>query len=119
MNNEDIEPKIVEGQLEREPHISGTRITVQRVGALNEKRSLQPETIADRLEIGLDAVTAALSYYYEHFERMRNIQDKRKAAAESVQLENPDPADVADGTAFPESPSSELWADIIKSNKNE
>lgn len=49
-------------EIEDEPHIEGRRLTVRRIGALVEKRGLNPETITDRFDLTLEAVHAALAY---------------------------------------------------------
>lgn len=89
-------------EIEDEPHLEGRRLTVRRIGALAEKRGLNPETIADRFDLTLEAVHAALAYYYAHPDEMAALESERRARTEASRSESTDPADV-----FEDPPSSE------------
>lgn len=82
--------------IEDEPHIEGRRLTVRRIGALAEKRGLNPETIAERFDLDLEAVHAALAYYYDHPDQMAALESERRARTEASRDESIDPADVFD-----------------------
>src|SRR3989338_11559874 len=67
--------------------IEGTRIRVidiiERYKILNES----PEEIAEGFAIDIDAVFAAISYYYKHTAEIKNEIDKDKAFVEKMRKE--------------------------------
>lgn len=88
------ESKIVTGdesEIHDEPHIRGSRVTVQHVHARVEGRGLRPETVADRLGLDVADVYEALAYYHRHPEEMREIEQRRdRITAEADTLERPE-----------------------------
>ncbi|MFB6216903.1 MAG: DUF433 domain-containing protein, partial [Candidatus Aenigmatarchaeota archaeon] len=53
------------------PRIEGTRIRVVDVVGYYEERQLSPEEIAEKFDLELEDVYAALVYYYEHPREIR------------------------------------------------
>ncbi|PSP42275.1 DUF433 domain-containing protein [Halobacteriales archaeon QH_6_64_20] len=67
-----------ESDLHDEPHIEGSRITVRYVYSQVEERGLRPESVADRYDLDLADVHAALTYYHRNPEVMgRVVASKR------------------------------------------
>jgi uncharacterized protein (DUF433 family) len=80
-----------ESAVHDEPHIKGSRVTVQHIHERVEGRGLRPETVAERLNLPLADVYEALAYYHRNPEEMREIEAHRKAVAdESETLEKPE-----------------------------
>jgi uncharacterized protein (DUF433 family) len=86
--------KIVSGEdseIHDEPHIEGSRVTVQHIHARVEERGLRPETVAERLNLDVADVYEALAYYHRHPEEMREIEERRARVAEEAEtLEKPE-----------------------------
>ncbi|QSG16004.1 DUF433 domain-containing protein [Halapricum desulfuricans] len=62
-----------------EPHIEGRRIPVLTIAERVEGRGLEPKTVADRYDLDVTEVYAALLYYHEHpraFEELRRERDE-------------------------------------------
>lgn len=70
-----------------EPHIAGRRISVVQIQALVEDSELTPATVADRYDLDLAAVYAALAYYHQHPREMQSIQTQRAAAFKELREE--------------------------------
>ena len=80
-----------ESDIHDEPHIEGSRVTVQHIQARVEGRGLRPETVADRLNLDVADVYEALAYYHRHPEEMREVERRREQVAEeSETLEKPE-----------------------------
>ena len=80
-----------ESDIHDEPHIEGSRVTVQHIHERVEGRGLRPETVAKRLNLPLADVYEALAYYHRNPEAMREIEEHRRAvAAEAETLERPE-----------------------------
>lgn len=80
-----------ESDIHDEPHIEGSRVTVQHIHARVEGRGLRPETVADRLNLDVADVYEALAYYHRHPEEMREVERRRKQVAEDADtLEKPE-----------------------------
>ncbi|WP_290815868.1 DUF433 domain-containing protein [Halovivax sp.] len=78
-----------EGVLGGDPRIEGTRIGVLHVYEFVVEGSCSPEDVADQLDIGLDEVYAALSYYYANPDEMTDVRERhaeldRELAATSL-----------------------------------
>jgi uncharacterized protein (DUF433 family) len=71
-----------ESEIHDEPHIAGSRTTVQHVHARVDGRRLRPETVADRLNLAVADVYEALAYAHRHPEEMRAIAERRERVAE-------------------------------------
>jgi len=77
-----------------EPHIAGRRLTVRRIGALTEKRSLTPATIAERFDLPLADIHHALAFYYDHPELMHERDMRRQSRTEATRAQSLTPGDV-------------------------
>lgn len=60
-------------------------MTVRHIQKRVEGRGLRTETVAERLNLDIADVYAALSYYHNHLEEMREIERRRAAAAEEAE----------------------------------
>jgi uncharacterized protein (DUF433 family) len=67
-----------------EPRIDGTRVGVRHVAARVIDSGQSPAYVADQLEISLAAVYEGLSYYYDHIEEMRTLEQANEDAFERV-----------------------------------
>ena len=65
-----------EGVLGGDPRIEGTRIGVVHVYEFVVEGACSPEDVADQLDIGLDEVYAALSYYYANPDEMADVRER-------------------------------------------
>jgi uncharacterized protein (DUF433 family) len=80
-----------ESEIHDEPHVEGSRVTVQHIHERIEGRGLRPETVADRLNLDVAAVYEALAYYHRNPEEMRAVEERRqRVAEESETLEKPE-----------------------------
>jgi uncharacterized protein (DUF433 family) len=77
-----------------EPHIAGRRISVVQIQEWVEGRGLTPTTVADRYDLDLAAVYAALAYYHQHPREMQAIHTQRAEAFEELREEIERPPDV-------------------------
>ena len=68
-----------------EPHIEGSRITVRYVRSQVKECDLQPATVADRYDIDLADVYAALAYYHNNPAEMRRVERDRERAIETAE----------------------------------
>lgn len=83
-----------ESPIHDEPHIEGSRITVRHVQRRVEDAGLSPADIADRYDIDLAAVYAALTYYHMNSEEMQRVEDRRaELAAEAEEMTTLTPPD--------------------------
>jgi len=83
-------------QLHDEPHLEGRRITVQFVKTQVEDRGLEPRTVADRHDIDVADVYRALTYYHDHPEAMRAVEQRREEAITNHEHLTTNPHDVSD-----------------------
>lgn len=67
-----------------EPRIDGTRVAVRHVAARVVDQGSSPAHVADQFDISLSSVYAALSYYYDHLDEMREFEQANEAAFERV-----------------------------------
>ena len=63
-----------------QPRISGTRVRVVDIVGFYENRQLSPKSIAEKLDLMLEDVYAALVYYYENPKSIRRSLNKEAAA---------------------------------------
>jgi uncharacterized protein (DUF433 family) len=61
-----------------EPHIEGTRITVQFVRERVEELGRDPEMVAQQHDLDIADVYRALTYYHDHPEEMRAVEQRRR-----------------------------------------
>lgn len=69
-----------------EPHIDGSRITVRYVRNQVEERGLRPETVADRYDLDIADVYAALTYYHNNTEEMHRVEEHRDHLTEKADV---------------------------------
>ena len=74
-----------ESAIHDEPHIEGSRSTVRYVRSQVEECDLRPETVADRYDLDLADVYAALAYYHNNPEEMRRVERDRERAIENAE----------------------------------
>jgi len=87
--------RIVQNILD-EPHIEGRRIPVLTIVERVEGRGLKPQTVADRHDLDISEVYAALLYYHDNpreFEELRREREEIMADVEDdiVRPEGVDP----------------------------
>ena len=68
--------------LHDEPHIDGRRVTVRRIQGLVEGAGESAEAVAERLDLDVTEVYAALQYYHAHPDEMAAV-DRRRAEREA------------------------------------
>lgn len=83
-------------ELHDEPHLEGRRITVEFVKAQVEDRGLDPQTVAERYDLGVADVYRALTYYYDHLDEMQTVERERDEAIDAYEHLTTDPEDVRD-----------------------
>lgn len=74
-----------ESAIHDEPHIEGSRITVRYVQKCVEERGLDPRAVADRYNLDVADVYAALSYYHNNPGEMRAVERRRRKAIEEAE----------------------------------
>jgi uncharacterized protein (DUF433 family) len=70
-----------------EPHIEGRRVPVLTIVERVEGRGLTPQTVADRHNLEISEVYAALLYYHDHpreFEELRREREQTMADVEDT-----------------------------------
>lgn len=86
-----------ESDIHDEPHIDGSRITVRYIQRRVEGAGLRPEEIADRHDLELADVYAALTYYHMNPEEMRRVEERRETlAAKAEEMTTLTPPDTSD-----------------------
>lgn len=84
-----------DGILGGEPRIDGTRIGVLDVYELVVDGGYSPADVADQLECSLAEIYAALAYYHDRPETMRQLRRSREETMASLRedaLQPPEPA---------------------------
>lgn len=71
-------------ELHDEPHVQGSRLTVNFIHERVEGLGLDPETVAEQHGIDLADVYHALAYYHDHPEEMRAVEEQRDARHEAA-----------------------------------
>ncbi|PSQ19725.1 hypothetical protein BRD01_15475 [Halobacteriales archaeon QS_8_65_32] len=89
-----IEIVRAEGVLGGEPRIDGHRISVLQVAEMIYEGGYGSEHIADRLDISLAEVHAALSYYYEHPDEMDAFREHHREFEAQLKSESSAPSTV-------------------------
>ena len=74
-----------ESAIHDEPHIEGSRITVRYVRSQVEECDLRPETVADRYDLDLADVYAALACYHNNPAEIRRVEHDRERAIETAE----------------------------------
>lgn len=65
-----------------EPHIAGRRISVLNIHDWVEGQGLSPGTVADRFDLDVADVYAALTYYHDHPGEMKRLREARAQSLE-------------------------------------
>jgi len=68
-----------------EPHIKGSRVSVRHIYQRVHGRGLRPETVADRLNLGIADVYHALAYYHDHPDEMAEVEERREQAMQKAE----------------------------------
>lgn len=79
-----------------DPWIEGTRIGVHHVYELVVTGDYPPEDVADQLGIDLSEVHAALAYYYDNPETMREVRQRHEAIEDELAESALRPPEVVD-----------------------
>ncbi|MCE7874377.1 DUF433 domain-containing protein [bacterium CPR1] len=84
-------PYIVQtsGTCSGRPRIDGTRVRVLDVAAWSERFGWTPDQIAREFELSLSQVHAALAYYFDHIEEIREDLRQEDKFAEELRKKNP------------------------------
>ena len=77
-----------ESDVHDEPHIRDRRVTVLHIHERVEGRGLDPETVANRLDLSLSEVHHALAYFHDHPEEMRAVGEHRERVHDAA-ADNP------------------------------
>jgi uncharacterized protein (DUF433 family) len=78
-----------------EPHIEGRRIPVLTIAERVEGRGLDPHTVAERYDLDVADVYAALLYYHEHPETFERLRREREQVMEEIEADIDRPDDVS------------------------
>ena len=84
--------------LHGEPRIEGRRIGVRQIRVLVEESGLSAAEVANRFDLQVADVYAALTYYHEHSEEMATIEAERERRIETSATDAPSLADFEDET---------------------
>jgi len=85
--------------LHGEPRIEGRRIGVRQIRVLVEESGLSAADVADRFDLRVADVYAALTYYHEHPDEMAAVEAERERRIEASAADAPSLADLEDGTS--------------------
>lgn len=88
------EPRIVQNLLD-EPHIEGRRIPVLTIVERVEGRGLEPQTVAQRHNLDITDVYAALLYYHENPATFEALREERERIMETIEANINRPDDVS------------------------
>lgn len=93
-----------EARIERElldkPHTQGRRIPVRTIIERVEGQGLQAQTVADRHDLDISEVSAALLYYHDHPDEFGDLQRERAELVELLETSIDPPDDVNPPTAW-------------------
>lgn len=88
-----------EDVLHGEPRIEGRRIGVRQIRVLVEESGLPAAEVADRFDLRVADVYAALTYYHEHPDEMAAIEAERERRIEASAADTPSLADLEGDTS--------------------
>jgi uncharacterized protein (DUF433 family) len=71
-----------------EPHIEGRRVPVLTLVERVEGRGLSPKTVADRHDLDIAAVYAALLYYHENPNEFETLRREREAIIADIEKDS-------------------------------
>lgn len=86
--------RIVQDLLD-EPHIKGRRIPVLTIVERVEGRGLEPQTVADRHDLDISDVYAALLSYHDHPRQFEELRRERSELMDEIESEIDRPEDVS------------------------
>lgn len=81
----EITPGIRSGK----PRIAGTRITVADIATMYHRMGQSLEEIAEKYQLTLASVHAAMAFYYDHREEIDRRTAQAEALAEAERSKNP------------------------------
>lgn len=84
--------------LHGEPRIEDRRVSVRQIRALVEINDLPAEEVANRLDLGVADVYAALTYYHEHPEEMAEVEAERERRVDASTESSPSLEDLQNGS---------------------
>lgn len=87
------EPRIARELLD-EPHVEGRRIPVLTIVEWVEGRGLEPRTVAEKHDLDLTEVYAALLYYHDHPREFEQLRRERADLMEEIETRIDRPDDV-------------------------
>ena len=70
-----------DSEVHDEPHVTGSRVTVQYIHAQVEEREVAPATVADEHGLNVGDVYDALAYYHRNPEEMCRVEARHRDAA--------------------------------------
>lgn len=85
--------------LHGEPRIEGRRVGVRQIRVLVEESGLPAAEVAERLDLRVADVYAALTYYHEHPDEMATIEAEREKRIEASVADTPSLADLEGDTS--------------------
>jgi len=78
-----------------EPHIEGRRIPVLTIVERVEGRGLSPQTVADRHNLDISEVYAALLYYHDNPRNFEELRREREEIMREIESDIDRPDDVS------------------------
>jgi uncharacterized protein (DUF433 family) len=102
-------PRRIVTELHDEPHVEGRRVTVRRIRGLVEGAGKPATEVAERFDIDVADVYAALQYYHTHPDEMERVErrrheretDVRRRGGQSLEQLGGDHDGESDGTPDP------------------
>jgi uncharacterized protein (DUF433 family) len=85
--------------LHGEPRIEGRRIGVRQLRSLVEESGLSASEAAERFDLRVADVYAALTYYHEHPEEMAEVEVQREQRIAASAADSPTLDDLKDSTS--------------------
>jgi uncharacterized protein (DUF433 family) len=83
-----------DSEIHDEPHVEGSRLTVRFLREQVETRGRSPASVAERYDLSLADVYAALAYYHRNSDEMDAVEKRREEriaeAEERTTLTPPD-----------------------------
>ncbi|QLH80545.1 DUF433 domain-containing protein [Halosimplex pelagicum] len=67
-----------DSEIHDEPHVEGSRLTVRFLREQVEARGLSPASVADRYDLPLADVYAALTYYHRNPDEMDTVEKRHE-----------------------------------------
>jgi uncharacterized protein (DUF433 family) len=77
-------PARIVREVHDDPHIKGSRASIRHVYERVNEQGLRPETVAERLDLGIADVYHALAYYHDHPDEVAAVERQREAAIEAA-----------------------------------